>query len=315
MKMRELLPARVRVPASTSNLGAGFDCLGLAIDRYLTATFEPDASTTLEIERGGTLTTLDLSTEDDVLVQTFRTHIAAEIDAAPTGTLRVESEIPVGRGLGSSAAAVVAGLGLARAALGTTSLDRTALLQEVVEWEGHPDNGAPALFGGLIAIAREGDQAHPLPLPLSDEIGLAFAAPPVEVSTNAARSALPDAVPHGVATRGLGRLAALLQGLATGDPDALRIGFDDELHVPYRLPVIRGAEGAIRAAEEAGAWATTISGSGSGLIAVSPTGHADAVAEAMANAFRRAGFESGVTAFVATPDHEGVRLTEERVWA
>lgn len=311
MSAHELIPAIVRVPASTSNLGAGFDCLGLAIDRYLTASFEPGPTATLKLERTGTLSTLAAPVDDDLLVRVFREQLIAQGGPEPAGTLHVNSQIPVGRGLGSSAAATVAGLALARAVLGDDVLDRNRALQEVVRWEGHADNGAPALFGGLIAVAHEDGRAHPLPFPLSDDVGLVFAAPPVEIATRATRAALPDTLPHAVAARGLGRLAALLQGLAEADPEKLRIGFSDQLHVPYRLPLIPGAEAAMHAAREAGAWAVTISGSGSGLIATSPVERADAVARAMADAFHRAGFANGVVAFVAQPDREGTRLVKE----
>src|SRR5690606_21586356 len=110
-------PARVRVPASTSNLGAGFDCLGLALDRYLTAEYEP-AGGALQLERGGTLTALRCGVDDDLLVRAFRARLARFGKGCPGGVIRVESEIPVSRGLGSSGAAVVAGIALADAVLG-----------------------------------------------------------------------------------------------------------------------------------------------------------------------------------------------------
>jgi len=105
-------------------------------------------------------------------------------------------------------------------------------------------------------------------------------------------------------------MAALLQGLATGEPELLRIGFADELHVPHRLPLIPGGEAALAAAAEAGAWATTISGAGSGLIAACPLDRAETVAEAIAEAFRRATGADGVVQFAVRPDLDGVRAEE-----
>jgi len=289
----------VRVPCSTSNLGAGFDCIGLALERWLTARYLPDDEP-LRIERGGTLASIPTADpDDDLLLRAFRAGLRAHGLEHATGLLRASSDIPIARGLGSSGAAVVAGLVLAAAALGRP-LGRAAELARAYEIERHPDNAAPSLYGGLVAVARDGDTLRAMPLPLSDELGFVFAAPDVEVATRAAREALPGEVPHAVASRGLGRVAALVQGFATGDPDLLRIGFDDELHVPYRLPLIPGARQAMNAAQDAGAFAVTISGSGSGLIAVSAHDHTLAVAEAMAGAF------GGGVAFTSNADRRGV---------
>ena len=220
------------------------------------------------------------------------------------------------RGLGSSAAAVVAALALAEAAAGGAAQGNAALahdrgshplLRRAGDWEGHLDNVAPSVFGGLVAVAQGGDGApRVMPLPLSQEVGFAYAAPSLEIPTAQARSALPATVPHAGAALALGRLAALLQGLATGDPDLLRVGFEDELHVPFRLPLIPGAGEARAEALRAGAWAVTISGSGSGLIAVCPRGRERGVAEAMARAFA-AGSDAAAVAIDAVPDLAGAR--------
>lgn len=304
---RDWRRARVRVPASTSNLGAGFDVLGLALNRYLEAEYEPGPGP-LRLERRGTLAALAGGPGEDLLVRVFCAYLERRGAAVPGGTLRVESEIPVARGLGSSATAVVAGIGLAMLAVGR-EVDREEALVEAEGWEGHLDNVAPALFGGLVAVAKDAEgRARAFPLPLSGDLGFAWAAPGVEVPTQKARAALPASVAHAVATRGLGRLAALVRGLATGDPELLRIGFEDELHVPYRLPLIPGATGAFEAAREAGAWAVTISGSGSGLIAVCAPERAAEVAEAMAEAFRRVPGPEGVVSFAARPDEQGIRV-------
>ncbi len=294
---------RVIVPGSTSNLGAGFDCIGLALDRFLDATFTPGPGP-LRIARSGTLAPLDASAGDDVLMRAFTDALVAHgIEAG--GRLDVHSAIPVSRGLGSSAAATVAGLALAAGALGRT-IDPLALLPDAARIEGHPDNAAPALLGGLVLVtpAADGAQAA-FQLPLSPRIGFAFAAPAVEVSTHAARAALPSTVPHGVAVRGLARAAALVRGLAEGDPALLRIGFDDELHVPWRMPLIPHATEARGAALDAGAWAVTVSGSGSGLIALCDRDLDAHVADAMAGAFAAAG--DGVTAFAPRPVMDGLR--------
>lgn len=294
----------MRVPCSTSNLGAGFDCIGLALQRWLDARYIPDDEP-LRIERGGTLRSITADPADDLLLHAFRDGLAARGVHAATGLIKATSDIPVSRGLGSSGAANVAGLVLAAASAGG-ALDRDAELARALRLEGHPDNAAPALYGGLVAVARgTGGEVRALSLPLADAIAFVFAAPDVEVATPAARAALPEQVPHATAARGLGRLAALVHGLATGEPDLLRLGFDDELHVPFRLPLIPRAREAMDAARDAGAIAVTISGSGSGLIAVTAPELAAPVADAMAGAF------GGGVAFAIDADRRGVVALEQ----
>ena len=290
---------QIRVPCSTSNLGAGFDCIGLAFRRYLTVRYTATDSP-LTIARHGTVQHLTESCDVDAVVIAMRSVLPPA--KLLTGSLVLDSDIPVGRGLGSSAAATVAGIILGyiiRA--GDGARDRAAVfdidgatrmraLARATDIEGHPDNAAPSLFGGLVAVARDDASAlNAFRLPLSSDIGFVFAAPNVTVSTAAARAALPSDVPHALAVRMLGRTAALVRGLEAGDPDLVRIGLTDELHVPYRLPLIPGAQASFDAARSAGAWGATISGSGSGLIALCPlTARAD-VASAMSAALAAAG--------------------------
>jgi homoserine kinase len=298
----------VRVPCSTSNLGAGFDCIGLALDRYLEVTWEPGEA--LRIERAGTLAGLAVEPEGDAVVAAFGAALGVRGTSAVRGVFRMTSTIPVARGLGSSAAATVAGLALAAASRGERPAVEV-LLDAAVRIEGHPDNSAPCLMGGLVGVARTADAgSRAFRLPLSDALGFAFAAPPVEVSTAEARRSLPTDVPHAAAVRSVSRVAALVHGLASGEVDLLRLGFEDELHVPWRLPLIPGADEAFAAAREAGAYATTISGSGSGLIAVSARERAGDVAAAMAAAFGATGSAEGVVAMVLDPDFEGLVVEE-----
>src|SRR5579862_2645102 len=184
---------RVRVPGSTSNLGAGFDTIGLAVSRYLTAEFRA-ADGPLVIERRGTLASLQGMPEElDLFAQALRS-----VAPAVGGTLVLDSEIPVGRGLGSSAAAVVGGLTLG-AAIGSTRLGTDDVLGMARRWESHLDNVAPCLLGGLVAVA----ESRAFSLPLSPKIAFAYAAPGIPLSTTKARAALPATVPHAEAAHAL----------------------------------------------------------------------------------------------------------------
>ena len=301
--MTSLSKAQVRAPCSTSNLGSGFDTLGLALNRYLRCTFEPGGRE-LGIERTGTLATLEEEPARDILAVTFHRFVT-EGGGVPHGMLRVHSDIPLKRGLGSSAAALVAGHDLAFAALGRAS-DPVASFRYASQREGHGDNAAPCALGGLRAVVPGSNGPRPLALELSRDVGFAYAAPAVGLGTTEARAALPRHVPHHTAVAELGRLAALLRGLALGDPELIRFGVEDELHVPYRLPLIPGAFAAIVAGYEAGAWAVTISGSGSGLLAMCAVEDAGPVAGAMREIFTVGSGDPGCVGFDLRPDFEGV---------
>jgi len=287
----------VRVPGSTSNLGPGFDCLGLAVDRYLFLRWQ---------EHGGEglvrLGYLPPTGFGDRLGGGLK-----DLGLPRGGTLEVRSEIPVGRGLGSSAALAVA-LAILSAVRGGQPPDRSKVLREVALGEGHPDNAAPAVLGGLVATTMSAGRVSAIPLPLSDRLGWAWAAPSRPAATDAMRAALPDGVDHAAAVRNGARLARLLPALAAGDGAVLVEAMQDELHVPMRLPLIPGGATVRDAAVSAGAWACTISGAGSGMLAVCPLEDTARVTRAMADAFRREDPDpEGVVAFELRPDLHGVR--------
>lgn len=263
----------VRVPASTSNLGAGFDCVGLALDLWLEARLEEGAGPP---SYGGTLAGL----------RSGHDLIAQRLDAAGLAgrwRLTVHSDIPVGKGLGSSGAAVVAGLALAELAHGAT-LDRERLLERASAIEGHPDNVGPALFGGLFLASR-----HPDRLDAAPDLAVALAVPAQSLDTHAARARLPREVPRAVAIAQASRAAALILGLTRGDPGLIAYGMDDQLAVPYRKDLIPGFEQAVEAGRRAGAYGVTISGAGSALLGLCPPAAAASVAGAMAEALTSAG--------------------------
>ena len=256
----------VRVPASTSNLGAGFDCLGLALDLWLEVSLVEGEGPP---ERLGAIE--DLDPADDIVLRIVKDHVP------PRQRLRVQSDIPVARGLGSSAAAAVAGhalLGLIR----ENAFDRDDVYRQAVELEGHPDNAGAATYGGFVLAAP-----RPARLAFNQRLEVALAVPDAPIDTKTARSILPEQVSRQKTIRQAGRAAALVLGLMNAEADLIAFGMDDQIAVPLRKELIPGFDEAVAAGQRAGAIGVTISGSGSALIAITPEGQAAAVADAMAN--------------------------------
>jgi len=282
---------RIGVPASTSNLGAGFDCIGVAVDRWLnvTTTLDP-AGRGFTISRRGTLSALDIDPAADRLVAGFRAACQRARRELPDGvTFDATSTIPVGRGLGSSASATLAGALAANALLGLGLTER-AIALACADVEGHPDNVVPSLFGGArLALTGADGSLVIAPLHVHESLALVFAIPDFAVETTHARSVLPPALPHRTATRAAALGAALVQGLATANEGLLAAALDDVLHVPYRRGLVEGYDAVARAARRAGAFGATLSGSGSTLLAVAPAHVAAPVAAAMVAAWQAVG--------------------------
>jgi len=304
----DLIPSRVRVPCSSSNLGSGYDTIGVAFNRYLDVSFEPDDSGTLSVERSGTVARLDATDEPDLVAEIFSKELGRE-KVVPSGCLKLRSKIPVARGLGASAAAVLAGYDLARAVRGLPR-DDNAAFEAALRHEGHGDNLAPSLFGGLRAVAKTADGPVVIGLQLDARVGFAYAAPAAGVSTKEARDLLPKQVHHKTAAASLGRVVALTRGLAEANPGLIRIGVKDELHVPHRLSLIPSVMSAMSAGTDAGAWAVTISGAGSGLIAMCEPEGADDVAAAMHHVFDAGTGDPECVGFAVRPCPDGLVRVE-----
>ena len=288
------MTARVRVPASSSNLGAGFDCIGIAVDRWLVASVTL-GGTGISIRRRGTLSAVRVRADQDLFTRGFRAACAAG-GASPTGTgggatIEAASDIPVGCGLGSSAAAIVAGALLADAAF-ELGLSRAKILEIGTTIEGHPDNVAPAIHGGAVLSVHTPAGLVSSSLRVSPAIELLIAVPPFPNDTKAARAALPHTLPHSDAVVAASRAAALVQGLATGDGALLGAALDDVLHVPFRRARIPGYDAVVAAAQRAGAFGATLSGAGSAIVAIAPRDRSAAVGAAMLAAWRGIGIEA-----------------------
>lgn len=251
----------VRVPATSANVGVGFDCLGLALD--LTATFLATPSDELVIEgceerfRG-----------DDNLVWQSYLDACRELglEARPLH-ITILSPIPLSGGLGSSSACVIAGIACAMA-LSKAGYDRKRCLELATRLEGHPDNVAPALLGGLVSSFVEGDKTTSTRMEVASNLRFVAIAPPYEVRTADARRVLPKEVSLGTAVWQMGRCVAVVRALELGDAALLADACHDKLHEPYRAKLIADYDRLREAALGAGACAFMISGSGSTMLAV-----------------------------------------------
>ena len=278
----------VGVPASTSNLGAGFDCVGVAVERWINVSATLDDSVRgFAIARRGTLASLDIDAADDRLAAGFRAACRRARRELPEGVaFAATSNIPVGRGLGSSASATLAGA-LAANALLALGLTERSIASACAEVEGHPDNVVPSLFGGARLALKGGDGSLLVaPLHVHDSIALVFAIPDFAVETVHARAVLPPTVAHATATRAAALGAALVQGLATANEGLLSAALSDVLHVPFRRGLIEGYDAVTRAARRAGAFGATLSGSGSTILAIAPVESAENVAAQMVGAWQ-----------------------------
>jgi homoserine kinase len=276
----------VRVPATSANLGPGFDALGLALALHNEVVLAPADSVSVTIEGEGA-DRLDRGA-DNVIVRGARAVF--ELVGRPFTGLRVScvNRIPTGRGLGSSAAAWVSGIAGANALLGEP-LDRILLLDLAAKLEGHPDNVAAALLGGLtVACWTYDHRVAVVSLPVPPEITWVVLVPEVEASTAEARAVLPESVPRADAVFNLQRVGLFLGGLQSRRLDLLGIAMDDRLHQPYRRRLFPWMEAVIAAAREAGALGCVLSGAGPSLLAAA-SGSARAVGEAMERALSRAG--------------------------
>ena len=286
------MTARVRVPATSSNLGAGFDCIGVAVDRWLVASVTLQRSGGFSICRHGKLSAVKVRPDQDLFTRGFRAACAAGGGVTPVGvTIDATSDIPVGCGLGSSAAAIVAGALLADAALGL-GLSRARVLEIGTTIEGHPDNIAPAIYGGAVLSVRTPAGLVSTSLSVADGLELLLVVPPFPSDTKAARAVLPRTLPHCDAVSAASRAAALVQGLASGDGALLAAALDDVLHVPFRRGRIPGYDAVVAAAQNAGAFGATLSGAGSAIVAIAPRERSAAVGAAMIAAWREIGIEA-----------------------
>lgn len=328
--MNKIPKLHVRVPASTANLGPAFDCLGLAFQVYNECifTFDPDQ---LWLPEG------EDQSQGNLVLQAYQAYGRQYNMGLPAAQVEIRGDIPRTRGLGSSAACIAAGLTAAALVAGdidayksdfsaaadfdpaaapahkqlawvpvkeranTTILD--CLLSRANDLEGHPDNASASLLGGLCLAKSEFGQPSIIHPPLSDQVSFALFLPDFELATAKARQVLPEAYDRKAIVANLSSLAFLLQGLASGDFETLRLGLQDQVHQPYRFPLIPQARRVMAQARRAGAAGTVISGAGPCLLSLLPAGLTyQAFAQALAD---QGDLPQGWTLQPLTVDEEG----------
>ena len=247
----------IRVPATTANIGPGFDSFGCALALYNTITVA------LEGE-GHVIDGCDKKYcgEDNLAAVAYRAAMQRMgLESEKALHISISADIPVCRGLGSSAALLVAGA-MAANALHGNMLDKRALLEVCNAIEGHPDNIAPALYGGLTASMLEEGKPYTVRYDVHPSLRFVAVIPDFELSTHKARSVLPQTVPYRDAVYNLSHAAVLARALETGDGDTIRAALRDRLHQPYRSGLIEHFDFAQQAALQLGAVAYCISGAG-----------------------------------------------------
>jgi len=299
------LVVSVRVPASTSNLGCGFDVFGLALSfsNELHLGPSPDGRWSVEI-RGEGATTLPRDRKNLVIGALRSAGTRFGVRFMPMRITMV-NRIPLARGLGSSAAAATAGVAAA-AFLSPRRPSFDRILSEIARIEGHPDNAAAALLGGFVASYRAGSSFVPRRLPLHSGLRVALAIPDFGLQTKRARAILPHRVPLEDAVFNLSRTALLPEALRTGRYGDLSDLLDDRLHQDRRAHLIPGMRQALRAAPKSGAFGAFLSGGGSSTAAFAPPSRAQAVALAMCRGFESSG--RSARPLVLRPDLRGAQV-------
>jgi len=297
--MLPMTSASVCIPGTTANLGSGFDTLGLAVAIYNRATVRRRSDRRVEITspisedaRAGALAMLE-----EAAAAFFKKTRAPRFGV----DLHLSGDVPIARGLGSSVTArlgCVAGLN----ALAGSPLDRQGLLEVVAALEGHPDNAAPAVFGGFTAAGFVGSDVRFIRVPLPSRIRLVTLIPDFEVSTPEARKRVPQTFSKADTIHILNRASLVTAAFATGRLESLRGCFDDRIHQPYRAPLIPGMDAILAAGVKAGAIGGWLSGSGSTLMCLA-LDNSEAVATAMQRKMPKAAVH------ILKPDNAGLKVS------
>lgn len=296
----------IQVPATSANCGPGYDSLGLACTLYNRFSFEILEKHELVLEVHGEGEQYLKASKDNLLFKAFFSVWDDIYPQRPVGLKVVmDNEIPMSRGLGSSSSAIVAGV-YAAFLLSGKDLDKEKMLNYAAAIEGHPDNVAPALYGGFTISYMQDGQAHSLKITPAKPLKFIAVIPEKKLATSLAREAIPENIPHQDAVFNLSRASLLIGTLLTGEYGFLSAALEDKLHQPYRAHLIPGLNEAFKAGKQAGAYNVIISGAGSTIMAYAAA-DSDCVkiAEDMCAALKKKGLKS--VYHVLDIDTEGVK--------
>jgi len=309
--MPETSTVTVTVPATTANLGPGFDCIGAALslyNRFQFSRLEPSATEKLKITVTGQEAAKVKIDDSNLAYQAFIKLYGYLNQSPPPVAIHINMQVPLARGLGSSATAIIGGLVGANELAGKP-LSQVEVMQLAIELEGHPDNVVPALLGGCRLAASNVPPQPPLTkggqgggsweicdIPWHRNIVPVVAIPDFELSTAEARKVLPADYSKADAIFNAAHLGLLVRALETGNENWLRCALQDKIHQPYRQSLIQGYEAVQQAALNAGAYGMVISGAGPTLLALTDVANAEAVEKAMAAAWGEFGVKAEVRA-------------------
>lgn len=263
----------IQIPASTSNFGPGFDCLGGAVQLYSTTTFQTEGTRTYSPETTpltlnySNSCTPDVPTEDNLIVQALRNVFTSFEKELPEIHLDITSRIPAGRGLGASAVAILTGttIGLkllAQRSSSTNLFSRSRILKHALQVESHLGNLSPSLLGGIRISYREDLQPASVQVPVENLPEIHLVVPSFEYTTEQARNRLPDTYSQEPIIHNLARTSLFIHALQTGNRTLLREGTADRMHEPHRIPDLPGGQAVPEAGLDHGAYAVWLSGAG-----------------------------------------------------
>ena len=300
-KLRMGTRVTVKVPATSANMGPGFDCLGIALDIWNSVTVELGASGFVINGEGRE----ELPTgRSNLVYRSFGLPFEESGKQVPDVSVTCDNQVPLGRGLGSSSAAVVGGL-LAGNDLCGQPLSQQELLELAARTEGHPDNASAALLGGCRIVVWDGPRLVASAVPIPDDLRAVVFVPDVAMPTEQARSLLPDRVSRQDAVYNMGRVGLLVAALATGDFTHLAIATEDRLHQPARQTIFPAMTNIFRAANAAGALGVFLSGAGSSVLALT-RGREMTIGYEMAEAASKSGV--GGSFKITRPTNQGAHV-------
>ncbi len=295
---------RIDVPATSANLGAGFDSLGVALSMYNKVWMEEWDK--IEIKA---VDNTKIPTDETNLIYWAAQYIYKQCGKDLPGLkILQENNIPMARGLGSSSACIVAGILGANRLLGSP-FSKSELLNIAAKIEGHPDNTSPAISGGLVASAMEANRVYSVSVPVSDKIKFAVMIPPFELKTEKARGVLPQKYTREDAVYNLSRSGLMTASLFSGNLENLRVAVGDKIHQPYRSALVDNYDNVFRTSYELGSLGTYMSGAGPTIISFIEASNEDFL-ENIEKQFEKKNINSW-TIKILSADSQGAKIEVE----